>query len=93
MESRELVDEFISPRLSQFSIKLSAQAIEWTTMAPSAFSRMLSPKKTEGGQFAPDGVRDLSDTTHEDYDPATDPELRQSFSLHSLVASKLYALL
>ena len=47
-------------------------------MAPSALSRMLSPKKAEEEQYAPDGMRDLSDTTHEDYDPATDPELRQS---------------
>lgn len=31
-------------------------------------------------QFAPDG-RNLSDTSHPEYDPATDPELRQSQSL------------
>ena len=42
------------------------------------FSRFLHPHRiVEDEQFAPDG-RDLSDTTHPDYDPATDPELRES---------------
>lgn len=41
------------------------------------FSRFLHPHRAhEDEQFAADG-RDLSDTTHPDYDPATDPELRE----------------
>lgn len=38
-------------------------------------------------QFAPDG-RNLSDTTHPDYDPATDPELRESPSFAEDVQEK-----
>lgn len=30
------------------------------------------------GQFDPDSGRNLSDMTHPEYDPATDPELRKS---------------
>lgn len=50
------------------------------------FARFLHPHRQEedDAQFAPDG-RDLSDTTHPDYDPATDPELRQSRSHPPLI--------
>lgn len=58
---------------------------EWKKMAP--FSRILSPKKD-----APGGTRDLSDANHEDYDPATDPELRQSLPLCPPAALRPYAL-
>lgn len=49
-------------------------------MAPNGFSRFLHPNRhadedEDDLQFAPDG-RNLSDTNHPDYDPATDPELR-----------------
>lgn len=44
----------------------------------SGFRRFLhSNRHAEDEQYAPDG-RDLSDTAHPDYDPATDPELRES---------------
>lgn len=45
----------------------------------SGFRRFLHPnsnRPAEDEQFAPDG-RNLSDTTHPEYDPATDPELRE----------------
>lgn len=46
-------------------------------MAPNGLSRFLHPHRHDDerdAQFAPDG-RNLSDTNHPDYDPATDPEL------------------
>ena len=48
-------------------------------MAPHGISRFLHPHRHNDDdddlQFAPDG-RNLSDSSHPDYDPATDPELR-----------------
>ena len=47
-------------------------------MAPNGLSRFLHPHRHDDesdAQFAPDG-RNLSDTSHPDYDPGTDPELR-----------------
>ena len=51
-------------------------------------SRFLQPKPAvEEEQFAEDG-RDLSDVSHVDYDPATDPELSK-YHLKFLVAQNV----
>lgn len=45
------------------------------------FRRQRDPLRRDSAltlQFDPDSGRNLSDSTHPDYDPATDPELRES---------------
>jgi len=50
------------------------------------FRRQRDPQRRDSAlalQFDPDSGRNLSDSTHPDYDPATDPELRESHSRSS----------
>lgn len=47
-------------------------------MAPSSFSRFRETRSPPTEEVLADDGRDLSDLTHPDYDPATDPELRKS---------------